>query len=143
MVQEKKQTVLSGFEAYQGDRTLKTFSLAAMLFISTNAFASQVSWYSAEACKFNKVISCPTASGKSLHQLINDEVPYVAMWEIPFGTKIKFTNPKNGLSTVGIVFDRGPARRLRRDADVSPIIFDRLGISRKQGLAQLEIEVMP
>ena len=102
-----------------------------------------VSHYSKECCRYNKDPKCPTASGESLYKLIEDKTPYVAMWGIRFGTKVKFTNPKNGKETVGIVLDRGPAKRLKRIADVSPIIFERLGITKFQGLAELKVDSIP
>lgn len=56
---------------------------------------------------------------------------------LPFGTKVKLTNVKNGKSVVVTVNDRGPFIR-GREWDVNSTVADLLGFS---GTAQLKAEV--
>lgn len=95
------------------------------------------SYYGLEACKFNRVESCPTASGKSLKDLIAMDVPYVAMWDVPFNTPVSIKGPK-GVG-IGIVLDRGPNRRLGRLIDLSEGLFREVCGNPKQGLCTVEV----
>lgn len=104
------------------------------------------SWYGSECCRFNpNPIACPTASGLSLRKLERDQVRFAASWFYPINTRLKITNPINGKSTVAIVLDRGPARRLVKEGriiDLSRLAFQDIANTRT-GLVKVEIEVMP
>jgi rare lipoprotein A len=45
------------------------------------------------------------ADGKTIFNQFSN---YVASCELPFGTKVKITNVKNGKTVIGVVVDRGP-----------------------------------
>ena len=59
---------------------------------------------------------------------------------LPFGTKVRVTNTKNGKSVVLRVNDRGPTQP-KRILDVSQAAAQRLGIVRA-GLAEVKLEVV-
>jgi rare lipoprotein A len=75
-----------------------------------------------------------TASG---HIFSNSELT-AASKTLPFGTKVKLTNPKNGHSVVVRVNDRGPFVQ-GRDISVTRAAAQRLHMLRT-GVAQLEME---
>jgi len=58
---------------------------------------------------------------------------------LPFGTKVKVTNKRNGRTVVVTVNDRGPHLR-GRIIDLSPAAARQLGMTR-MGLAPVEIRV--
>ena len=59
---------------------------------------------------------------------------------LPFGTRVRLTNPENGKTAEGVVNDRGPVRK-ERDVDVSYALAKKLGFIRK-GVTRLEIEII-
>jgi len=61
----------------------------------------------------------------------------IAHRTLPFGTLVRVTNLRNGLSTTGTVQDRGPWTR-GRIADLSPRIARQIDMIRA-GVAQVEI----
>lgn len=61
----------------------------------------------------------------------------IAHRTLPFGTVVRVTNLRNGLSTTGTVQDRGPWTR-GRIADLSPRIAHQIDMIRS-GIAQVEI----
>lgn len=77
-----------------------------------------------------------TANG----QRFNPNGNTVAHRTLPFGTKLKLTNPMNGKSIVAIVTDRGPFIR-GTGLDVSKGGASRLGFIRR-GKTRLIMEVM-
>ena len=108
-----------------------------LIFICSNALAASASWYSIEACQFNPDERCPTASGISLYELEK----FAAIWDVPFGTRLKVCNQDGGRCTVVIVRDRGPAKRLNRAIDLSKNTFFELsGGNLKEGLIEVTIE---
>lgn len=113
---------------------MKYIIFIVLLLSACPAYASQASWYSQEACKYNKSDSCPTASGYSLYDLERDGVRFCAMWDVPMYSTWLVTNVENGRSTIVKVFDRGPARRLNRVIDLSKSAF--------QDIADLSIGVI-
>ena len=64
----------------------------------------------------------------------------VAHRTLPFGTKLKLTNPNNGRSIIATVNDRGPFRR-GTGLDVSRGVAHKLGFVRK-GKTKLKMQVM-
>lgn len=101
----------------------------------------QASWYSQEACRYNPDPKCPTASGRSLYELEGENTAFSAMWDIPFGTRVRVTNLANGKSVVTTVLDRGPAKRLKRLIDLSKGSFEKIA-DTKQGIIDVKIEVL-
>jgi len=92
------------------------------------SFNSVCSWYGKESGR-------RTASGARF----NPGGFTVAHRTLPFGTKLKLTNPTNGKSVIATVTDRGPFVRSRL-LDVSEGIADALGF-KKRGTANLFVEV--
>lgn len=102
------------------------------------------SWYSwADACRVNPDPACPTASGKSLYDLVNQDRRYAAMWKVPFGTVLRVcrANDPSRCSQVEI-WDRGPARRLHRLIDLNPKSFQAVCGFLQQGVCQVMVEAV-
>ena len=99
------------------------------------------SYYGVECCKFNPHNGCPMANGQSLYEAIKDGVRYAAMWDVPFGTRLKVTGLASGKSTEVIVSDRGPAHRLNRLIDLNPHSFSEI-CEKKDGLCEVSLEVL-
>lgn len=77
-----------------------------------------------------------TASGEIFH---NSKFT-AAHRTMKFGTKIKVTNPKNGLSVVVTVNDRGPFHSSRA-LDLSKAAFDEIG-NLNSGTMPIEYQVI-
>lgn len=88
------------------------------------------SWYGAEY--HNKI----TASGQRFNMYQNT----LAHNTLPFGTKVRLTNPENGRVAEGVVNDRGPSLK-GRDLDVSYALAKKLGFLRK-GVTKLQVEIL-
>jgi rare lipoprotein A len=93
-------------------------------------FVMLSSWYGYESGKF-------MANGKKW----NPEALTVAHRTIPFGTKIKITNIKNGKSVIAIVTDRGPAKWTDRQLDVSMKIAKILGF-KNAGITKVRVKIL-
>lgn len=76
-----------------------------------------------------------TASGKRFN---NNELT-AAHKKLPFGTKIKVTNPKNNKSVIVTVTDRGPFVK-GRELDLSKRAFKEITHSKKAGVINVKIE---
>jgi rare lipoprotein A len=77
-----------------------------------------------------------TASGEAFDMNKNT----LAHRTLPFGTRVRLTNPENGKTVEGVVNDRGPLRK-GREVDVSYALAKQLGFVRK-GIARLDLEIM-
>jgi rare lipoprotein A len=95
-----------------------------------NVQEGTVSWYGAQ---FHHR---PTASG----ELFNSDALTMAHPTLPFGTKVKVTNLRNGRSVVVRVNDRGPFVG-HRIADLSRAAAATLGMMSR-GVARARIEVL-
>lgn len=60
---------------------------------------------------------------------------------LPFGTKVKVTNPNNGVSVEVVIKDRGPFVK-GRIIDLSRAAAEKIGIIAS-GVAMVEVEVIP
>lgn len=89
-----------------------------------------VSWYG------ERFHARPTASG----ELFDANAMTMAHPTLPFGTKVKVTNLRNGRSVVLRVNDRGPFAG-QRIADLSQAAASYLGMLRR-GIAHARIEVL-
>lgn len=78
-----------------------------------------------------------TASGESF----DPDALTMAHRSLPFGTRVRVTNRKNGKSVVVRVNDRGPAVR-GRIGDVSLAAARRLGMLER-GVVEAKLEVLP
>ena len=65
-----------------------------------------------------------------------------AHWNFAFGTKLRVTCKRTGRSVIAEVCDRGPARRLHREIDLSKAAFARIA-DLNEGLIEVSIEVVP
>lgn len=101
------------------------------------------SWYdSSSACRFNPEPKCPTASGKGLYELEKKGTAFAAMWDVPFGSRLRVTSLETGKSAEVLVLDRGPNRKLRnRIVDLSKKAFKEIGETNR-GLIRVKVEVL-
>ena len=79
------------------------------------------SWYS----ETDKNIQKHTASG----EVFDDEAMTCASWDYPFGKKLLVINLLNAKWVVCRVNDRGPAKRLRREIDLTKAAFRKVANS--------------
>lgn len=75
------------------------------------------------------------ANGKKMDP--NDD--NAASKTLPLGTKAKVTNLETGLSTMVTIEDRGPYVD-GRIVDLSPAKAEEIGLTRKEGVAKVEVE---
>ena len=97
-----------------------------------------VSWYGIESCEYWKQqgrFDCPTASGRSLHELTGQ--PYMAAWFGSFGSQWRVCGQAG--CAVGQLWDRGPAKRLNRIADLSPTLFHAVCGELARGICLVEL----
>ena len=119
--------------------------IGLLLLIATQGEAAGLtaSFYSTEACAFNKHPRCPTASGKSLYDLEAQQVPFAASWDYPLGTWITVCHALHpGRCVRVVVEDRGPAKRLVKQGrviDLSKQAFLALDPSLKAGIVPIRI----
>lgn len=90
----------------------------------------KIAWYG------KKFAGRRTASGEAF----NPEAMTMAHKSLPFGTRVKVTNPKNGKSVTLRVNDRGPTQA-DRVADVSLAAARKLGMVRS-GVIDAELEAV-
>jgi rare lipoprotein A len=64
-----------------------------------------------------------------------------ASWTLPFGTRVRVTDPSTGRAVVCRVNDRGPHPRLHRAIDLSHGLARRLGIERR-GVIRARIAIL-
>ena len=81
------------------------------------------SWYSEKDPAINK----HTAN----NEIFDDEADTCATWHYPFHEKLLVFNLLNGKWTVCRVNDRGPAKRLNREVDLTKAAFKKVAMSRK------------
>lgn len=91
----------------------------------------EASWYSTHCNGGNR-----TASGVRL----NNHDSTAAHKTLPFGTKVKVTNIKNGKSEIVKITDRGPYTK-GRVIDVTIGVAERLGF-KSRGVTNVKIEVL-
>ena len=61
---------------------------------------------------------------------------------LPLGTRARVTNVETGRSATVTIRDRGPHVR-GRVIDVSPATAQQIGVTRRQGVAQVEVQPLP
>jgi rare lipoprotein A len=116
-----------------GALALAALALACWPFVAARAGTEEglVSWY---GTRFH---DRPTASG----ELFDSRALTMAHPTLPFGTRVKVTNLRNGRSVIVRVNDRGP-QVAERIADLSLAAAQRLGMLRR-GLVRARLEVLP
>ena len=92
--------------------------------------SGKIAWYG------RKFAGRKTASGEAF----NPEALTMAHKTLPFGTRVKITNPKNGKSVTVRVNDRGPTQA-DRVGDVSYAAARKLGML-KSGVIEAELSVV-
>lgn len=85
------------------------------------------------------VYSTESGSGTASGQRLNPHALTAAHRSLPFGTKVKVTNKRNGMSVVVSINDRGPFVR-GRVIDLTPAAAKAIGMG--WGLAPVELEVV-
>ena len=93
--------------------------------------SGEASWYSTRCNGGTK-----TASGKRLE----NHASTAAHKTLPFGTRVKVTNIKNGKSEIVTIQDRGPYTK-GRVIDVTVGVAERLGF-KSNGIAKVKLEVL-
>lgn len=78
-----------------------------------------------------------TASGERY----NKNAHTAAHRTLPFGTKVRVTNKRNGESTIVRINDRGPAKWTKRDIDLSHGAASAIGML-KAGVVPVQMEVL-
>lgn len=58
---------------------------------------------------------------------------------MPFGSRVRVTNLKNGRTVVVRINDRGPYTR-GRIIDLTPAAAERIGLTRRQGITKVRVE---
>ena len=84
----------------------------------------------------NRLNGRKTASGT----IFSQQAHTAAHPTLPFGTKVKVTNPKNGRSVIVRIDDRGPTQA-GRVIDLSRAAANKLGI-RRAGMVPVKLEVV-
>jgi rare lipoprotein A len=122
---------------------LAPYALAALLGVSASALASQVR--SSSGRSGDTAIVVASWYGPSFHgrktasgQVYDQDRMTAAHKTLPFGTKLRVTNLRNGRSVLVTVTDRGPYVR-NRELDVSRGAARRLGLIQP-GTAPVLIE---
>ncbi len=119
---------------------LRSALLAAMFSLGTSGVLAQASADVAESGKIawygRKFAGRKTASGEAF----NPEALTMAHKTLPFGTKVKITNPKNNKSVIVRVNDRGPTQADRL-GDVSLATARKLGMV-KSGVIEAQLAVV-
>ncbi len=136
-----RKSVCFFLEAGISARSLMSI-LILCLFLPQDASAMTglASWYSTEACQFNKSPKCPTASGERLHELIKSKKSYAANWGSRLGSAVHIRGIETGRSASVVVRDRGPAKRLKsRIIDLDRDTFIYLCGSAERGLCKVEV----
>jgi rare lipoprotein A len=105
-------------------------SAAAPAAATSAAETGKIAWYG------RKFSGRKTASGEAF----NPEALTMAHKTLPFGTRVKITNPKNNKSVVVRVNDRGPTQA-DRIGDVSYAAARKLGML-KPGVIEAELVVV-
>ena len=115
------------------------FVIPLLLLMQQTASANlgEVSFYTKASAKREGTSGEYTASGERFHE--NRQT--CAHPNLPFGTILKVTNPKNGIWIYCRVNDRGPSAWTKRALDLTPKGFKLLKIPQKQGIAKLDIKI--
>lgn len=97
------------------------------------------SWYGETECrKINP--SLLMANGKRYRE--NEFT--CAIWDMPFGTRLRVTNLDNKKSVITVVQDRGPNKRLVKQGrviDLSRASFDAIG-NLDEGLIKVRVDII-
>jgi rare lipoprotein A len=131
------------------------FVATALIFVATSTFAAPP--VAAPPPPASAPAAAPVASGETgLAAVYSDRLNghktasgerydrnklTAAHKTLPFGTRVKVMNTRNGKSVEVVINDRGP-REANRILDLSPAAAHALGIPRK-GIAEVKLGVIP
>lgn len=101
--------------------------LCLMLLFAQTVLGGQASWY--------KLDGKTMANGKPF----DSSRMTAASRNYPLGTSVRVTNLQNQKSVVVVITDRGPAKRLHREIDLSRAAFARIA-DLKLGLIPVKVE---
>lgn len=99
------------------------------------------SWYSVEACKYNKDDACPTADGSSLYALEKRGELFCASNDYPLGTLLTVTNKRNGEVVVVRVRDRGGFEKYGRIMDLCKAAYFRIAGPLDQIMGTMRVKI--
>ena len=114
-----------------------TFIIAVLTFGVPSVLQAQSSKEHPQA-GIASVYSTESGSGTASGQRLNPQALTAAHRSLPFGTKVRVTNKRNGKSVVVTINDRGPFVR-GRVIDLTPAGAHALGFS---GLTPVELEIV-
>jgi peptidoglycan lytic transglycosylase len=112
-----------------------TFATALVIGTTTHSKDAQTRTQSGIASVYSTKHGGRTASGKRL----NDGALTAAHLSLPFGTKVRVTNKRNGRSVVVTITDRGPFVR-GRVIDLTPAGANAIGMGF--GLAPVTVDAL-
>jgi rare lipoprotein A len=112
-------------------------STALSIGSATGAWARAGSAHSHAASGVASIYSTESGHGTASGQRLNPGALTAAHRSLPFGTKVRVTNNRNGRSVVVTINDRGPFVR-GRIIDLTPAGARALGFS---GLTQVKLDV--
>lgn len=121
---------IKGKKTVVNTTTSESMDIAEAVNVAKEKISGIVSWY---ADKFH---GKKTSSGEAY----NKNEFTAAHKTLPFGTKVKVTNEKNGKSVIVKINDRGPHTK-NRLMDLSRAAFTEIG-STNAGILNVEIEVV-
>lgn len=107
--------------------------------------AGTASWYSSESVKREGTCheeKCYTASGKEIHDLERKGEDFCAASKaFRMGARLKVTNPKNSLSVIVTVVDRGGFKKYGRIIDLSRQSFAKIS-DLKKGVIKVDVQIL-
>ena len=118
-------------------KLLRMFAIATLCVVSASAQTSGSGVESGLAAFYaHRLEGHKTASGA----IYRPNGMTAAHKTLPFGTKVKITNKKNGKTATAVINDRGPTTP-GRILDVSRRVARQLGFG-KTGMAEVELQVI-
>ena len=118
-------------------KLLRMFAIATLCVVSASAQTSGAGAESGLAAYYgHRLEGHKTASGA----IYRPNGMTAAHKTLPFGTKVKITNKKNGKTATAVINDRGPTTP-GRILDVSRRVARQLGFG-KTGMAEVELQVI-
>jgi rare lipoprotein A len=116
---------------------MRTFLISILIFLCSFIAAAQQLQEGKASFYAKKFEGRKTASG----QKFSNSKMTAAHKKLPFGTKVKVTNKRNGKSVIVTINDRLP-KKSKRSIDLSQAAARELGFIR-QGVTTVTIEVLP
>ena len=126
---------------------LSVFMGMSLIFPATLLFAKETSSHKSRAAHIKPITGIASYYGGKFHgkrtasgEVFNKNAMTAAHRSLPFGTKVKVTNLRNGRTVLVRVNDRGPHVR-GRIIDLSQAAAKKIGLSHA-GTARVKLEVL-